>query len=70
MCLIRMSVRRVKDIAEGMWGSKVTFISELSKEGYVHIEDWRTALCRAGVTRKSIWTEFICAVIEAVSLRM
>lgn len=70
MCLVGMSVWRVEDIAEGMWGSKVTFISELNKEGYVHIEDWRTALCRVGVTRKSMWMECICAVIEAVSLRM
>ncbi len=45
MCLVGMSVWRVEDIAKGMWGSRGTFISELNKEGYVHIEDWRTALC-------------------------
>ena len=32
-----------KDIAETLWGSKVTLsaIGELNKKAYIHIEDWR-----------------------------
>ena len=39
----RQSVRRVEDITEALWGSKVSpaTISELNKKAYVHIEDWR-----------------------------
>ena len=38
-----VSVRRVEDITEALWGSKVSpaTISELNKKAYVHIEDWR-----------------------------
>ena len=37
-----VSVRRVEDITEALWGSKVSpsAISELHKKAYVHIEDW------------------------------
>jgi len=43
MCLAGVSVRRVEDITEALWGSKVSpaTISELNKKAYVHIEDWR-----------------------------
>ena len=43
MYLAGVSVRRVEDIAEALWGSKVSpsTISELNKKAYVHIEDWR-----------------------------
>ena len=36
-------MRRVEDITEALWGSKVSpaTISELNKKAYVHIEDWR-----------------------------
>ena len=36
-----VSVRRVKDITEALWGSKVSpvTISELKKKAHVHIED-------------------------------
>lgn len=42
MYLAGVSVRRVEDITEALWGSKVSpsTISELNKKAYVHIEDW------------------------------
>ena len=43
MYLACVSVRRVEDISEDLWGSKVlsSTISELNKKAHVHIEDWR-----------------------------
>ena len=43
MYLAGVSVRRMEDIAEALWGSKVSpfTISELNKKAYVHIEGWR-----------------------------
>ena len=43
MYLAGVSVRRVEDITEALWGSKVSpsTISELNKKAYVHIEQWR-----------------------------
>lgn len=43
MYLAGVSVRRVEDITEALWGSKVSqaTIRELNKKAYVHIEDWR-----------------------------
>ena len=43
MYLAGVSVRRVEDITEALWGVKVSpsTISELNKKRYVHIEDWR-----------------------------
>lgn len=43
MYLAGVSVCRVEDITEALWGSKVSpsTISELNKKAYVHIEDWR-----------------------------
>ena len=42
MYLAGVSVRRVEDITEALWGSKVSpsTISELNKKAYVHIEGW------------------------------
>ena len=42
MYLAGVSVRRVEDITEALWGSKVSpsTISELNTKAYVHIEDW------------------------------
>ena len=50
-----VSVRRVEDIIEALWNSKVSpaAVSELNKKAYVHIEDWRTGLCRADGIRMS-----------------
>ena len=43
MYLAGVSVRRVEDITEALWGSKVSpsTISELNKKAYVNIEAWR-----------------------------
>ena len=43
MYLAGVSVRRVEDITEVLWGSKVSpaTISELNKKAYVNIEEWR-----------------------------
>ena len=47
---VRHSVRRVEDITEALWGSKVSpaTISELNKKAYVHIEDWRNRPLQGG----------------------
>ena len=43
MYLAGVSVRRVEDITEALWGTKVSpaTISELNKKAYIHIEAWR-----------------------------
>jgi len=43
MYLAGVSVRRVEDITEALWGTRVSpgTISELSKKVYVHIDAWR-----------------------------
>ena len=56
MYLAGVSVRRVEDITEALWGSKVSpaTISELNKKAYVHIEEWRNRVSasRNGVLAK------------------
>ena len=72
MYLAGVSVRRVEDITEALWGSKVSpaTISELNKKVYVHIEDWRTALCRAANIHTSMWTASTCGATGAESTKM
>ncbi len=43
MYLAGVSVRRIEDITEALWGTKVSpaTISELNKKAYIHIEAWR-----------------------------
>lgn len=50
MYLTGVSVRRVEDITEALWGSKVSpsTISELNKKAYVHIEEWRNRPLKGG----------------------
>lgn len=50
MYLAGVSVRRVEDITEALWGTKVSpaTISELNKKAYIHIEDWRNRTLRGG----------------------
>ena len=50
MYLAGVSVRRVEDITETLWGSKVSpaTISELNKKAYVHIEEWRNRRLQGG----------------------
>ncbi len=53
MYLAGVSVRRVEDITEALWGSKVSSatINELNKKAYVHIEDWRNRPLQGGKYR-------------------
>ena len=50
MYLAGVSVRRVEDITEALWSSKVSpaTISELNKKAYVHIESWRNCPLQGG----------------------
>jgi len=50
MYLAGVSVRRVEDITEALWGSKVSpsTISGLNKKAYVHIEEWRNRKLQGG----------------------
>ena len=50
MYLAGVSVRRVEDITEALWGSKVSAstISELNKKAYVNIEAWRNRPLQGG----------------------
>jgi Transposase and inactivated derivatives len=50
MYLAGVSMRRVEDITEALWGTKVSpgTISELNKKAYVHIEDWRNRPLQGG----------------------
>lgn len=50
MYLAGVSVRRVEDITEALWGTKVSpsTISELNKKAYVHIEQWRNRPLKSG----------------------
>ena len=43
MYMAGVSVRRVEDITEALWGTKVSpgTISNLNKKAYEHIEEWR-----------------------------
>ena len=50
MYLAGVSVRRVEDIIEALWGSKVSAstISELNKKAYVNMEAWRNRPLQSG----------------------
>ena len=72
MYLAGVSVRRVEDITEALWGSRVSpsTISGLNKKAYVHIEDWRKRPRGAAVIRTSMWMASICAETGAESTKM
>ena len=50
MYLAGVSVRRVEDITEALWGTKVSpgTISDLNKKAYVNIEEWRNRKLQGG----------------------
>jgi len=50
MYLAGVSTRRIENITEVLWGSRVSSstVSELNKKAYVHIEDWRNRLLLGG----------------------
>ena len=62
MYLAGVSVRRVEDITEALWGSKVSpaTISELNKKAYVHIEDWRNRPLQGGKYPMFMWPASTC----------
>ena len=71
MYLAGVSVRRVEDITEALWGSKVSpaTISELNKKAYAHIEDWRNRPLQGGKYPYVYVMVFTCAEIGAVSTK-
>ncbi len=62
MYLAGVSVRRIEDITEALWGTKVSpgTISELNKKVYGHIETWRNR----GRENKASWLEFLRSLKE------
>ena len=71
MYLAGVSVRRVEDITEALWGSKVSpaTISELNKPMST-LRIGGTILCRAASIRMSMWTASICGATGAESTKM
>lgn len=76
MYLAGVSVRRVEDITEALWGSKVSprTISNLNKKAYEHIEEWRSRplieeypyVCVDGVYLKRSWGGEILGATEGI----
>ena len=72
MCLAGVSVRRLEDITEALWGSKVspTTISELNKKPTFISRTGGTALCRVDNILMYTCTEYICVATGAESMKM
>ena len=72
MYLAGVSVQRVEDITEALWGSKVSpsTINELNKKRISTLKIGGTALCKVGDIRVSMWMGSTCAVTGAESLKM
>ncbi|MDO4475110.1 MAG: IS256 family transposase [Eubacteriales bacterium] len=80
MYLAGVSVRRVEDITEALWGTKVSpgTISNLNKKAYEHIEDWRNRplteeypyLFVDGIYLKRCWGGEVenCSVLVAIGV--
>jgi len=78
MYLAGVSVRRVEDITEALWGTKVSpgTISNLNKKAYENIESWRTRPLKGeypyvyvdGVYLKRSWGGEICNVSVLVAI--
>ena len=68
MYLAGVSVRRVEDITEALWGSKVSpsTISELMST----LKIGETVLCRADAIRMSMWMGSTCAATGEESLKI
>ena len=51
MYLAGISVRRVEDITEALWGTRVSpsTVSNLNKKIYAKIEAWRTGASKANI---------------------
>ena len=72
MYLAGVSVRRVEDVTEALWGSKVSpaTISELNRRPTSTLRIGGTALCRAANIRTSMWTASTCGETGAESTKM
>ena len=72
MYLAGVSVRRVEDITEALWGSKVSAstISELNKKAYVNIEAWRNRPLQGGKYLMCMWTVSTSSETGAESTKM
>ena len=72
MYLAGVSVRRVEDITEALWGSKVSAstISELNKKAYVNSRPGATGLCREASTLMTMWTASTSSETGAESTKM
>ena len=72
MYLAGVSVRRVEDITEALWGSKVSpaTISELNKKPTSTLRIGATVLCRVVGIRMSTWMASICAATGAENTKM
>ena len=57
MYLAGVSVRRVEDITEALWGCKVSSstISELNKKAYEHIEQWEIVRLKVESIPMCMW---------------
>ena len=70
MYLAGVSVRRVEDITEALWGTKVSpgTISNLNKKAYEHIENWRNRPLQGGtypyVFVDGIFLKRCCSTIQ------
>ena len=80
MYLAGVSVRRVEDITQALWGTRVSpgTVSNLNKKIYEHIEDWRNRPIQGnhpyvnldGIVLKRTWAEEIrnVSVLVAISV--
>jgi putative transposase len=78
MYLAGVSVRRIEDITEALWGSKVSpgTISNLNKKVYKHIEAWRNRPIEGdypyvyldGIVLKRSWGGEVCNVSVLVAI--
>ena len=62
MYLAGVSVRRVEDITEALWGTKVSSgtISNLNKKAYGHIEKWRN---------RPLEDDYPCVYVDGIFLK-
>ena len=72
MYLAGVSVRRVEDITEALWDSKVSpaTISERTRKPTFTSNAGVTARYRAGAIHTSTWTVSTCAATGAESMKM
>lgn len=71
MYLAGVSVRRVEDISEALWGSRVSAstISDLNQKPTCTSKNGETANCAASI-HMSMWTEYTSSETGAESLKM